>query len=117
MDKEKRITTIVLDKEAGRKARIIAEFEGKSMSAVYREALDAYFKQFIFDDLLPEIGKIERGFKRYNLKLPDVYNLVKDGKSAEAAIQIAEAVRRIPQEPEAQELIQDCVRLIGILSK
>lgn len=117
MEKDKRITTIVLDKEADRKARIIAEYEGKSMSAVYREALDVYFRQFVYEDLLTEIAKLEIGLKRYNLKLPDVYKLVTEEKLAEAAIQIADTVKQLPQEPEAQELIQDCVRLIGILSK
>ena len=45
MDKEKRITTIVLDKGADRKSKIIAEFTGKTLSAIYREALDMYFSQ------------------------------------------------------------------------
>ena len=57
MDKDKRITTIVLDKEADRKSKIIAEFTGKTLSAIYREALDMYFSHFVNNDLLSEVNE------------------------------------------------------------
>ena len=118
MDKEKRITTIVLDKEADRKSKIIAEFTGKTLSAIYREALDAYFDRFVDEQLYLAINKyFAKLYFQYDIGTPDIYNIIMSGKLADTAMIIAEAIKKLPQEPKAQELVQEGMRLISILSK
>jgi len=118
MDKEKRITTIVLDKEADRKSRIIAEFTGKTLSAIYREALDEYFDRFLEIQLFSAInGYFAQLYFQYDIGTPEIYNILMSGKLADTAMIIAEAVKQLPQEPKAQELIDEGMRLISILSK
>ena len=118
MDKEKRITTIVLDKEADRKSRIIAEFTGKTLSAIYREALDEYFDRFVDTQLYLAINNyFAKLYFQYDIGTPDIYNIIMSGKLADTAMIIAEAVKQLPQEPKAQELIDEGMRLISILSK
>lgn len=118
MDKEKRITTIVLDKEADRKSRIIAEFTGKTLSAIYRDALDMYFSHFVNNDLLSEVNEYStKLYWQYKIDNPDIFSAVQFGNLSGAAVMIAEAVKQLPQEPKAQGLIQEGMRLISILSK
>ena len=121
MDKDKRITTIVLDKEADRKSKIIAEFTGKTLSAIYREALDMYFSHFVNNDLLSEVNefldKLYWQYKIYKIDNPHIFTAIQFGNLADAAVMIAEAVKQLPQEPEAQKLIDEGMRLISILSK
>ena len=118
MGKDKRITTIVLDKEADRKSKIIAEFTGKSLSAIYREALDEYFDRFIDKQLYLAINNyFAKLYFQYDIGTPDIYNIIMSGKLADTAIIIAEAIKKLPQEPKAQGLIQEGMRLISILSK
>jgi len=118
MDKDKRITAIVLDKEADRKSKIIAEFTGKTLSAIYREALDVYFEQFMEKELWPEIDMYLVNIHwKYNIPIPDKNSALKLGRFNDVAILIAEAVKQLPQEPEAQKLIDEGMRLISILSK
>ena len=118
MDKDKRITTIVLDKEADRKSKIIAEFTGKTLSAIYREALDEYFDRFIDKQLYLAINNyFAKLYFQYDIGTPDIYNIIMSGKLADTAMIIAEAVKQLPQEPKAQELIDEGMRLISILSK
>jgi len=118
MDKEKRITTIVLDKEADRKSRIIAEFTGKTLSAIYRDALDMYFSHFVNNDLLSEVNEYStKLYWQYKIDNPDIFSAVQFGNLSGAAVMIAEAVKQLPKEPKAQELIDEGMRLISILSK
>ena len=118
MDKEKRITTIVLDKEADRKSRIIAEFTGKTLSAIYREALDMYFSHFVNNDLLSEVNEFsDKLYWQYKIDNPHIFTAVQFGNLSNAAVMIAEAVKKLPQDPEAQKLIDEGMRLISILSK
>ena len=118
MDKEKRITTIVLDKEADRKSKIIAEFTGKTLSAIYREALDMYFSHFVNNDLLSEVNEfLDKLYWQYKIDNPHIFTAIQFGNLADAAVMIAEAVKQLPQEPEAQKLIDEGMWLISILSK
>jgi predicted DNA-binding protein len=118
MDKDKRITTIVLDKEADRKSKIIAEFTGKTLSAIYREALDMYFSHFVNNDLLSEVNEyLDKLYWQYKIDNPHIFAAVQFGNLSNAAVMIAEAVKQLPQEPEAQKLIDEGMRLISILSK
>ncbi len=118
MDKEKRITTIVLDKEADRKSKIIAEFTGKTLSAIYREALDMYFSHFVNNDLLSEVNEfLDKLYWQYKIDNPHIFTAVQFGNLSNAAVMIAEAVKKLPQDPEAQKLIDEGMRLISVLSK
>ena len=118
MGKDKRITTIVLDKEADRKSKIIAEFTGKTLSAIYREALDEYFDRFVDKQLYLAINNyFAKLYFQYDIGTPEIYNIIMSGKLADAAVMIAEAVKQLPQEPEAKKLIDEGMRLISILSK
>jgi len=117
MDKDKRITTIVLDKEADRKSKIIAEFTGKTLSAIYREALDLYFEQFITNELLPAIRKFDLEMRQFDLYVLGVNKNIKEGKFADAAVIIAEEIKQLPRLPETQALIHEGIKLISILSK
>jgi predicted transcriptional regulator len=118
MGKDKRITTIVLDKEADRKSKIIAEFTGKSVARVYRNALDAYFEHFINNELFSAINSyFAKLYYQYDIDNPKIYDAIQSGNFADAAVMIAEAIKQLPQEPEAQKLIDEGMRLISILSK
>ena len=118
MDKDKRITTIVLDKEADRKSKIIAEFTGKTLSAIYREALDMYFSHFVNNDLLSEVNEfLDKLYWQYKIDNPHIFTAIQFGNLADAAVMIAEAVKQLPQEPEAQKLIDEGMWLISVLSK
>ena len=118
MDKEKRITTIVLDKEADRKSRIIAEFTGKTLSAIYREALDALYDEFIRKNFLPEIEDYLSFIHRnWNIEIPSVHNAIMENRLSEAAVIIADTVKQLPQESNAQGLIREGMNFISILSK
>ena len=118
MDKDKRITTIVLDKEADRQAKIIAEFTSKSLSAVYRDALDVYFQSFVDNDLFAEINQylIKLGFE-YGIDAPHVFDAIRERRLADAALMIGEAMRRLPPGPETQKLVEKGMWLISIMSK
>ena len=118
MDKNNRITTIVLDKEADRQAKIIAEFTGKSLSAVYRDALDVYFQRFIDNDLFAETNQylIKLGFE-YGIDAPHVFEALRLRQLANAALMIGDAVRQLPPGPETQKLVERGMRLISIMSK
>ena len=118
MDKNNRITTIVLDKEADRQAKIIAEFTGKSLSAVYRDALDAYFQRFVDDDLSSKINDYlaKLGFE-YGIDAPHVFDSLRERRLADAALMLGEAVRQLPPVPESQKLAEKGMWLISVLSK
>ena len=118
MDKNNRITTIVLDKEADRQAKIIAEFTGKSLSAVYRDALDAYFQRFLDNDLSSKINDYlaKLGFE-YGIDAPHVFEALRERRLADAALMLWEAVRRLPPGPESQKLVEKGMWLISIMSK
>ena len=118
MDKNNRITTIVLDKEADRQAKIIADFTGKSLSAVYRDALDAYFQRFIDDELFTEINDYltQLGLK-YGIDAPHVFEALRLRQLANAALMIGDAVRQLPPGPETQKLVEKGMWLISIMSK
>ena len=118
MDKNNRITTIVLDKEADRQAKIIAEFTGKSLSAVYRDALDAYFQRFIDNDLSSKINDYlaKLGFE-YGIDAPHVFEALRLRQLDNAALMIGDAVRQLPPGPETQKLVEKGMWLISIMSK
>ena len=118
MDKEKRITTIVLDKEADRKSMIIAEFTGKTLSAIYRDALDMYFSHFVNNDLLPAVARWASKITRYNLRIGDqVYRLIREKEFRKAGMSIVETILQLPEVPDAQDLITEGIRLVSVLSK
>ena len=131
MDKDKRITTIVLDREADRKSKFIAEFTGKTLSAIYREALDVYFDEFVRENLWSEINDyLNAVYRKYKIeKQYDVYDALADGRFGEVAVIIAYTIKQIPEEQDAEGLIQEGIKFaeralglhylleMGILSK
>ena len=118
MDKNSRITTIVLDREADTEAKIISEFKGESLSAVYRDALNAYFQYFVDNDLFSEINDYltQLGLK-YGIDAPHVFEALRLRQLANAALMIGDAVRQLPPGPETQKLVEKGMWLISIMSK
>ena len=118
MNKDKRITTIVLDREADRKSKIIAEFTGKTLSAIYREALDVYFEKFIEKELLPVVDSLENKLWVYFKSTPSgAWGAIKEHKYSEAAMLLAEKLKQLPDDALSDRLTKEGIRLISILSK
>jgi hypothetical protein len=108
MNKDKRITTIVLDKEADRKSKIIAEITGMSIAGVYREALNVYFAKVVDEELNPMVNNLEaKLWVHYKVKTGGAYEAVQDHRLSEAAMMIAETLSQLPNDPSSENIIRE----------
>jgi hypothetical protein len=117
MEENELITIVASGRDTNRKMMIMSELMGKTSSEIYRDAVDAYFHDFVTRDIIANIAKFEYELHKYGVNLPDgVYLLIEGQRLSEAASMIAEAVKKIPRLQAAQPLISKGNRIVGILS-